>query len=272
MHRARPAPARGCLLARWALGVLLALPAAGAAQALAPHAAHYRLELHASSRGGEVAALRGRLEVRFAASCEGWELAQSLGFRLLAGDGSVLEHLARFEAFEERDGSSFVFRMRTWEDRELVEELAGTARREARAVRVRYARPQGRGEELLPGETLFPIQHVRELLGAVRAGERLLLRTVFDGSSADNPFQISSAIGLQRVPEPDAPDVLAGLASWPLRLAYFDPHAVEPQADFEMSVILFANGVAGDMVYDYGDFAIDVGLDSLELLPVPECE
>jgi hypothetical protein len=268
MHR--PRGSHGYALAGCALAALLLAPWAGAAESLAPHVARYALTLHPSSRGGEVAALRGRLEVRFAASCDGWELIQSLGFRMLGQDGATLEHLAHLTAFEERNGSGFVFNMRTWEDRELVEALAGTARRETGMVRLRYAQPEERVEEL-PPDTVFPAQHVRALLAAARAGERVVMRTVFDGSSEDNPFQVSTAIGPRRGASADAPPALAGRASWPLRLAYFDLDAVEPRADFEMSVTLFDNGVAGDMVYDYGDFAIDVRLEEVELLPLPGC-
>ena len=38
-----------------------------------------------------------------------------------------------------------------------------------------------------------------------------------------------------------------------------------------MSVRLFDNGVAGDMIYDYDDFGIDVTLETVELLPQPRC-
>ena len=39
-----------------------------------------------------------------------------------------------------------------------------------------------------------------------------------------------------------------------------------------MSVLLFENGVAGDMVYDYGDLKVDVTLVELEPQSIPTCE
>jgi hypothetical protein len=98
-----------------------------------------------------------------------------------------------------------------------------------------------------------------------------MMRTVFDGTTADNPYEISAWIGRERAPQPADPPILAGRRSWPVRLAYFTSGAVEPRADFEMSVRLFDNGVAGDMIYDYDDFGIDVALESVELLPQPRC-
>jgi hypothetical protein len=97
------------------------------------------------------------------------------------------------------------------------------------------------------------------------------MRTVFDGSTANNPYLISGWFGSPREADAQAPPALAGRTVWPVRLAYYPATTVEPQAQFEMSVLLYDNGVAADMVYDYGAFAIDVRLRSLELLEVPVC-
>jgi hypothetical protein len=261
---ARPWP---CALA----GVAMLLAAAAPAQpVVAPHAASYELSLHASARGGDVVAVKGRLDVRLALSCDGWQLENSLGFRMLTEDGAALEHLAHLSAFEERDGGEFVFSTRTWEDRELVERLSGVARRGDGGVQVRYSLPEA-AHEALPADTIFPGQHLEQILAAARAGKRSLMRTVFDGSTANNPYQISGWFGSPRAADAQAPPALAGRTAWPLRLAYYPATTVEPQAQFEMSVLLYDNGVAADMVYDYGAFAIDVRLRSLELLEVPVC-
>jgi hypothetical protein len=243
---------------------------AQAQPAVVPHAASYELTLHPSARGGEVAAVKGRLEVRLDLSCDGWQLEHSLGFRMLTDDGAALEHLAHLSGFEDRDGSDFVFNTRTWEDRELVERIAGVARRDGPGPRVRYSLPEAALEDL-PPDTIFPGQHLEELLAAARAGKRGLMRTVFDGSTANNPFQVSSWFGTAQPAGAQAPPALAGRTAWPVRLAYYPAHAVEPQAQFEMSVLLYDNGVAGDMVYDYGEFAIDVRLVELEMLLAPKC-
>jgi hypothetical protein len=135
---------------------------------------------------------------------------------------------------------------------------------------VRYALPE-EAQEVLPKGSLFPAQHVQQTLAAAQAGRRLVLHTVFDGSTAHSPYQISSFIGQRTHAGDGVPSALEGRASWPLRLAYFQPGAIEPEAEFEMSVALFDNGVAGDMVYDYGDFAIDVSLRDVRMLPAARC-
>ena len=263
----RRAAAGACLLV-----LLAATPPAEAAGELAPHVAHYRLDLRPGHGAGDVVAVKGRLEVRFESSCDGWRLEQSLGFRMLAQDGSGLEHLAHLVGFEERDGTSFTFDTRTWEDRDLVEKVSGVVTRDpaSGAVTERYAEPEP-VREALPVDTVFPGQHVEQVLAAARAGERRVLRTLFDGSTAENPYEVSAWIGAPVEPADGDPEPLRGRRSWPVRLAYFELGAVEPRSDFEMSVRLFDNGIAGDMIYDYDDFAIDVTLEHVEVLPEPRC-
>lgn len=257
--------------AAWAVFCLGSAPLVWAEVTLQAHEASYDLALHRSSRGGDVVALKGGLEMRFEASCDGWRVEQALGFRLLAQEGISLEHLAHFTSFEEHDGSSFVFNSRTWEDRELVESLSGTVRRRADgALMVHYGLPE-EAEDVLPVGSLFPARHVKEVLAAIAAGRRIVLHTVFDGSTAESPYEISSVIGQRARAGAGVPSALVGHSSWPLRLAYFRPGAREPEADFEMSVALYDNGVAGNMIYDYGDFAIDVSVREVRMLPEVQC-
>jgi hypothetical protein len=191
---------------------------------------------------------------------------------MLAQGGQGLEHAAHLSGFEERDGGSFTFSSRTWEDREQVEEVSGVVRRDPATgvVSVRYAMPEPETQEL-PRGVLFPGQHLEQLLSAARAGERGLMRVVFDGSTSENPYQISHWIGDGQVAGSGAPQALQGLRAWPVRLAYFELGALEPSPDFQMSVEIFDNGVAGNQTFDYGDFAVDVTVEAVELLPTPEC-
>ena len=238
-----------------------------------PYRAYYTLELRPdSASGGGVAALKGHLEARFEQSCDGWSTQQSLGFRMIGADGVGFEHLAYLSAFEDSDARDFTFNSRTWEDRQPLENVAGVASRESRdsAVLVRYSNPQELRASL-PAQTIFPGEHVRQVLHAARAGEHTLMHTVFDGSSVDNPVQVATWIGKPRPPRADAEGALAGHTSWPVRLAYFAADTTDPLPQFEMSVVLYDNGIAGDSVYDYGEFEVDVTLKELTLLPVANC-
>jgi hypothetical protein len=155
----------------------------------------------------------------------------------------------------------------------LLEEIGGVARIDepGGGGESRFAKPT-KEVRPLPAGTIFPVRHLADLITAARNGEQHLTRTVFDGSTLDSPSEITAFIGRERAPGgTDEPESLSGERSWPFRLAYFKLSAVQPTPEFELSAILYENGVAGDMIYDYGDFAIDVELRELEALPVQEC-
>lgn len=265
---------RACLLAGVATVSLLstALPRAGVAAAgLLPHVAYYNLTKKRADQSSGIAAVKGRMQIRFNIFCDGFEVDQYLGFRVMSNDASQLEHLAYLSSFEDVDGRKFKFDARAYEDRRLAEELGGIASlKEAGPGETRYTRPAPL-TETLPENTLFPVKHLQAIIEAARAGRRSLRSTVFDGSSKDNPYEISTFIGPgSRSGDADV-GALRGRTFWPVRLAYYKVGTVTLSPEFEMSAHIYDNGVIGDMVYDYGNFAINVTLEQIETLNKPDC-
>jgi len=253
------------------------VPGAPAAQSGAPgllsHRAVYSLSRHIGSTASDITGVKGRLEITFEVACDGWRMEQYIGFRLYHAEGAGLEHVARLSGWESTDGADYWFSTRSYQDRELLEELGGVARidRPGGSGETRFAKP---AKELkpLPAGTIFPARHLAELIEAARAGKQHLARTVFDGSTSDSPYEITAFIGGERAPgDENVPQGVSEKRSWSFRLAYFKHAAIQPSPEFEMSAILYENGVAGDMIYDYGDFSIDVKLRELEALPRQEC-
>jgi len=252
---------------------LLAATVQAAAPSLLSHRAVYSLSRHPASTATDVAGVHGRLEVTLEAACDGWRMEQFLGFRIYHSEGGGLEHVAQLSGWESADGVEYLFSTTSYEDRELHEEIGGVARLEAPGGRgeTRYAKPK-KETKPLPEGTIFPTRHLVDLIRAAAAGKRHLTRTVFDGSTLDSPFEITAFIGKENeTTAADAPAAIAETRSWPFRLAYFPVDAHEPSPEFEMSATLYENGVAGDMIYDYGDFSIDVELEEIESLPAVSC-
>lgn len=252
-------------------------PGAPAAQSGGPgllsHRAVYSLSRHIGSSANDITGVKGRLEITFEVACDGWRMEQYIGFRLYHAEGAGLEHVARLSGWESTDGADYWFSTRSYQDRELLEELGGVARIDepGGSGETRFAKP---AKELkpLPAGTIFPARHLAELIEAARAGKQHLARTVFDGSTSDSPYEITAFIGGERAPvDENVPQGVSEKRSWSFRLAYFKHAAIQPSPEFEMSAILYENGVAGDMIYDYGDFSIDVKLRELEALPRQEC-
>jgi hypothetical protein len=265
-----------------ALGVIALFSAntasSPAAQSALPglqsHRAVYAMSQHIGSTANDIAGVKGRLEITFEVACDGWRMEQYIGFRLYHAEGAGLEHVAHLSGWESADGVDFWFNTRSYQDRQLLEELSGDARLKGaeKSGEVRFAMPEKKVRPL-PAGTTFPARHLAELIDTARAGKRQLTRTVFDGSTMDSPYEITAFIGGERpVGGENLPSVVATKRSWPFRLAYFKQAAMQPSPEFELSAILYENGIAGDMIYDYGDFAIDVKLRELEVLPAPECK
>ena len=248
-------------------------PAESGAPGLQSHRAVYSMSQHIGSSANDIVGVKGRLEITLEVACDGWRIEQYIGFRLYHAEGAGLEHVAHLSGWESTNGIDFWFNTRSYQDRKLLEELSGVARLKAPQAsgETRYARPE-KMLRPLPAGTVFPARHLAELIESAKAGKRQLTRTVFDGSTMDSPYEITAFIGVERPPGgTDLPGVVARKRSWPFRLAYFKVAAMEPSPEFELSAVLYENGIAGDMIYDYGNFAIDVQLREVEALPAPEC-
>ncbi len=253
------------------IGFALLAGADARALGLVAHHATYEMRRGRADPDSPVLAVRGQLEIRFEGSCDGWHSTQFVGFRTLEDDDGGIEYVARIEYWEPLGGGELWFDTQGFEDRELAEDIGGVARRGTHGRgAARFTRPEPRIQPL-PTGTLFPIEHINAILDAAAAGRDQLLLPVFDGSTEDGLYDVSAFIGAVRPPAPTSAGVLAGLRSWPVRLAYYLPDASEPIADFEMSLRLYENGVAGDMVYDYGDFTITVEPRALEILADTGC-
>ncbi len=259
------------------VGFMMFLSAAASAQSgaagLLSHRAVYGLSKHIGSPSSDIAGVKGRLEITFEVACDGWRMEQYIGFRIYHNDGPGFEHVAHLSGWESTNGADFWFSTRSYQDRELAEELGGVARLDEPGARgeTRFAKPEKQVVPL-PAGTIFPAKHLAELIATAKAGKQHLTRTVFDGSTLDSPYEITAFIGAERGPgDENAPAFVSEKRSWSFRLAYFKQAALQPSPEFELSAILYENGVAGDMIYDYGDFSIDVKLRELEILPLQEC-
>lgn len=238
---------------------------------LLPHVARYSLSRNFAAADSGVVAVKGMMEVRLEISCDGYGIDQYLGFRVLGDDETQFEHLAYLSSFEDASGGEFYFEARTFENRRLTEEFAGKATApESGSGEARYTRPET-VIQALPKGTVFPIEHLGLIIEAARKGEKSVRHTVFDGSTKENPYEISTFIGAAGEGNGKNIAAVSGVKFWPIRLAYFKIGAMNLAPEFEMSADVFENGVIGNMIYDYGNFAIDVTLEEVEALKKPEC-
>jgi hypothetical protein len=276
----RHASSRRCLgvVASFVFAILSGWPAdvvrAAEPIGVTPHRALYQMQLTGTRTGSSVTGVSGRMVFEWADACEGWTIEQRFQLTFQYAEGNRVEMVTNYATWETKDGLAYRFNVRRLMNGELDEEVRGDASTDALgAGRARYVRPEAR-EEPLPQGTLFPTAHTLALLRAARANERFLAHVVFDGSDAEGPSEISAAIGAATRPRTSLQgpggDLLNG-TMYPVRMAFFPIASGNPEPQYEMTLWLLENGVAEQILIDYGDFRVQGTLRELEALPAPRC-
>lgn len=264
------------------------VPAAAASVRIAPHRAIYRMTMVSARNGSPVVDVRGKMLFQWGDSCDGWTTEQRFRLNFAYAEGEEAKTNTSYISWEAKDGLAYRFNVRKTINGQLDEEVKGEASLtvEGGAGSSHFVRPEESTLALQPG-TLFPSAHSIALIQAAMAGERFLSRTVFDGADTDGATEISAVIGPPQAAPPTAAattapgggdDAKTGIAAallaetgWPVRLAFFPVKGTAAVPEYEMSVLLLANGVTRQLRIDYGDFSVAATLESLEALPQHGC-
>lgn len=262
-----------------ATGCLLAAAQAASAAALAPHRAVYELSLDSATDRSGINGLTGRMVYEFEGSaCEGYEVSFRFVTRIETDETSRVTD-QRTETFEGAEGETFRFTNKSFVDETLDREISGTATRSESGTTVDLDEPEETTHEL--ERTLFPTEHLLELLEKADSGETFYQTRLFDGSEdADSVMMTSVVLGEPEAPGSEDPErqAMEDIATdpfWPVTIAYFDGAEAngEETPDYNISFKLHENGVTRDMTMDYGEFAILGRLSELSFFDPPEgCE
>jgi hypothetical protein len=243
--------------------------------ALVSHAAHYDMSLASVRSAAGIVGAAGSMAYTFTQGCEGWTVETRTDLALAQTQGETVNSSWEFVSWETRDGQSYRFRVRNTRNGVVQETYDGEATLDGTAGGTAVFHGPGADDQTfdLPPGTMFPTAHTLALIETARAGRRFLSAPVFDGSAVQGAFQVSAAIGAgQRAPEPTAHDtgtldrgtldtgaLLRG-DSWPMTLAFFsDPAGGGGNGDlpdFEVGLRYHANGIAEDILQDFGTFSL----------------
>ncbi len=253
-----------------ALAGLMIEPSAAAD--LAGHSAAYSMALKSAASGSGVAAVKGAMIYNFADSCDGWTVENRTSFTLYYEEGAEIETQWNFLTWEAKDGLSYRFRVNTTRDGQIIEDLQGTAKLEGKGKKgkVTLTRPKQMNIDL-PAGTLFPSEHTLRLIEYAEKKGKVFSRVVFDGMSLDSPFELNAIIGAAQAPEKTPSSPLLARPGWQVRMAAFPYYSQDTTPDYEVSLRYRDNGVAEDIIQDYGNFAIRATLDKLEIAKKPDC-
>jgi hypothetical protein len=265
------APLR-CLIAAFAVAGVTAASAHAATQ-IVPHRAVYDLSL-AKARSSQTASqVDGRMTFVWKDVCDGWSIEYDTAMDLVFAKQGTQSVSWRYTAWESNDSTRMRFFLERAMNGRQTLKRRGRAEKDRDGGTAVITAPERKEIPLEPG-TMFPGEHSRAILDAARAGERFLYAPVFDGTGDSNGLFVGNAVILDseqgNAPELEVP-LLADVPSWRINLAFFAPDDTDGTPQSEQSVRYYANGVAGTLTLDYGDFVVRAELTELEALDRPDC-
>ena len=242
------------------------------ARALASHRGIYSLTLDRARENATIVDVSGAMVFEIIDACESWASRQRFTMTLRNREGTELETGSDYATLESMDGRNLRFSLTHVTQGAVKSRVAGQAELTADGSGVaRYSEPEVKELPIPPG-TLLPNTHTIAALNAARAGQRLLVAPIFDGTTADGAQQTTTVMSPWQGPQPvpEAPS-LSTLGSSRMRIAFFEPDGEQAGGartpSYEVSLRYFENGVADDMIMDFGDFTVRAKLMKLEDAP-----
>jgi hypothetical protein len=242
------------------------------ARALASHRGIYSLTLDRARENATIVDVSGAMVFEIIDACESWASRQRFTMTLRNREGTELETGSDYATLESMDGRNLRFSLTQMTQGAVKSRVAGQAELTADGSGVaRYSEPEVKELPIPPG-TLLPNTHTIATLNAARAGQRLLVAPIFDGTTADGAQQTTTVMSPWQGPQPvpEAPS-LSTLGSSRMRIAFFEPDGEQAGGartpSYEVSLRYFENGVADDMIMDFGDFTVRAKLMKLEDAP-----
>jgi hypothetical protein len=275
-----------------ALGTLVffLLPSAGSNSAasdaafLAPHRAIYELSLAAIRGGAGMSSVVGRMAYDLTGSvCEGYTQNMRFVTRMTNQSSNAVVTDLRSSTWEDARGKRFRFDSSQYRDEKATENTMGDAARPSASedIKVELTKPAKKNISI-PSRVYFPVQHTIALLNAAKAGKSSFRADLYDGSEkGEKVYDTVAAIGRaqpagsnRQLPQVRNAERLNGLRAWPVSIAYFEPGSGKQDAlpVYELSFLMFENGVSRKLYIDYGEFALQGDLSEIVFHPPSKCE
>jgi hypothetical protein len=256
---------------------LAAVPAAYAANSPSPlpqgeanllaHKALYTLTL-ASVKGTDVIAAHGTMGYEVTDVCDGWAVRQQLRMAITNSDGQEIQMASDYTTWESKDGLRFRYHMRQTTDTAVTSQTDGEAslQKIGGPGQAHYSTPRDAVSQLPPG-TVFPMAHTVALINGAREHKHFLSLPLFDGTD-ENGVEDSFIVVLDwKQPAQNRWPALSPLPSTRVHISFFDHQSSAVTPTYEVAMRYWENGVADDMLMNFGDFTMNAKLT--EFAPQP---
>ncbi len=259
-----PLPILLPLLAAFVLAWPVAAPAA---VDLTGQNAIYDLTL-AKVRTHDVTGATGQMRFSVADGCTGWGTTQHMVLLIRNADGSLTKTVTDYVTWETKDGGKLVFQLSEKDnDGKPVIDDAGTAIRSADGSgTITYSTPAKR-VMAMPKGTLFPMAHTAAILNAGWRGAHFISVPLFDGTTNDGAQHTFIVILGHTDPAENRFPGLAKLSGTKVDIAFYERKHADQNPDFRARMLYYDNGVANDILMDFGDFVMRGRLVGLQIPP-----
>jgi hypothetical protein len=251
--------------------VWLAIPGIAAASALTGQDALYSLTL-AKVRTHDVTGAAGQMRFSVVDGCTGWGTTQHMTLLIRNADGSLNKTVTDYITWETKDGSKLTFTLRERDNdgKETLDDSGVAVHTGSNGGgTITYSTPAGTVLSMPPG-TLFPMAHTEALIAAGHQGKKFISVPLFDGTTADGAQHTFVALLGQPSPGPNTFPALSNMPSTNVDIAFYERKNDDENPDFRSQMRYFDNGVATDIVLDFGDFIMDGKLLSVTV-PAAAC-
>jgi hypothetical protein len=246
-----------------------------------PHHAVYALALDTAKGTSGVVGAEGTLDYRWGETCRDWTVNQKLTLTVQYAQGGEETTRQDFATTESKDGKNYLFNEKQWRNGQIDAVLRGDAALTGpnHSGVAHFLQPQKKTFKLAAG-TLFPTEHTLTLIRQAESGKRFFGAHVFDGSTFDGPSSVSAVLEPQGLASrvSDTAQTAAGVNSpliqrpfWQTWLAFYSDATKDTDADYQLGMRLYDDGVSTGMILDYGNYTIAAQLVAIEPLPKPNC-
>ena len=251
---------------------------------LAPHRAVYELTLATTRGGSGVSSVLGRMAYDLTGSpCEGYTQNMRFVTRMTNQSGNAVVTDLRSSTWEDARGKRFRFDSSQYRDEKATDSTVGDAARPGTSedVKVELTKPAKKNISI-PSRVYFPVQHTIALLNAAKSTKTSFRADLYDGSEkGEKVYDTVAAIGRaqpagsnRQLAQVKNAERLDGLRGWPVSIAYFEPDSGKQDAlpVYELSFLMFENGVSRKLYIDYGEFALQGDLTDIDFHAPSKCE
>jgi hypothetical protein len=261
------------------LALMLSGPAVSGANGLVAHRAVYDLELGRNETKSGYSDAKARLAYEIVGStCEGWSINYRFAGQFEQTEGTLQTTDTQLTSWEAGDGSELRVNQKQFVGNSLSAENKVIARRpQGAAPQVEITVPEPKTFELA-NKALFPIVFQSHLIGIAKAGKKHDVSLVYDGTDSEKVYRVVSFIGKSKplaTSEIEQNPKLAQLKTvpaWNFTTSYFSNDQQNDEPLYLSNYSMYENGVAADIVFDYGTYSLKGKLADFEVLKSEPCE